>query len=198
MDHLTACHICDALCRARPPEGGERINCPRCGTRLRTVRERAIDHLLAISLTIIPLMLVGLLAPFLSLSGGGARREAGVLDAAIAVGKTDFWELAIVVGMLIVALPVLRAVALCYVLLPLRLGRPPARYAKSMFRLTMRLRPWSMAEIFVVGVAVALVKVAGLASVTLGPAFWAFVILGVIVLLEDAVLCERSIWDLIA
>ena len=58
-------------------------------------------------------------------------------------------------------------------------------------------RPWSMAEIFVIGVAVALVKVSGLASVTLGPAFWSFVLLGVVALMEDAVLCRRSVWDLI-
>lgn len=198
IETLTACHICDALCQDRRGARGERVRCPRCGVALRTVRAAAIDHLLAISLSIIPLMCVGLLTSFLSLSGAGARTEASVLDAALAVGTTQFWQLSVLVGALIIALPAARAIALCYVLIPLRLGYAAPKYARMAFRWSIRLRPWSMAEIFVIGVAVALVKVSGLASVSLGPAFWSFVALGVVMLIEDAILCERSIWDLIA
>ena len=196
-DAITACHVCDALCRDHPAEDGERVRCPRCGTVLRTVRAAAMDRLLAIALAVPPLMAIGLTASFLSLSGGGARRDASVLDAAAAVAEGAFWQFSVAIALLIIALPTVRAVALCYALLPVRLGRPPARHAKAAFRLADRLRPWSMAEIFVIGVAVALVKVSGLATVTLGPAFWSFVILGVVALMEDAVLCRRSVWDVI-
>ncbi|MEM7507027.1 MAG: paraquat-inducible protein A [Pseudomonadota bacterium] len=194
---LTACHICDALCHDRQPGPGERIRCPRCNTVLRTGRHAAIDRLLALALAVPPLMAIGLAASFLSLSGGGAMNEASVLDAASAVATADTWPLAFAVGALIIALPALRAVALTYVLLPLRLGHAPARHARMAFRMAVDLRPWSMAEIFVIGVAVALVKVTGMASVTLGPAFWSFVLLAMVALMEDAVLCQRSIWDLL-
>lgn len=194
---LTACHVCDALCHDRQPGPGERIRCPRCNTVLRTGRHAAIDRLLALALAVPPLMAIGLAASFLSLSGGGTLSEASVLDAAAAVATAETWPLALAVGALIFALPTLRALALAYVLLPVRLGHPPARHAARAFRFAIELRPWSMAEIFVIGVAVALVKITGLASVTLGPAFWSFILLAVVALMEDAALCQRSIWDLI-
>ena len=51
-----------------------------------------------------------------------------------------------------------------------------------------------MAEIFIIGVSVALVKVAGLATISLGPAFWAFVALVLVTALKDSLMCELTIW----
>ncbi|MBY8974778.1 paraquat-inducible protein A [Rhodobacteraceae bacterium NNCM2] len=195
---LTACPFCDALSRTRYPAPGERIRCPNCNEVLRTGKRTAIDSLLALNLTVPVLMIVGLSAPFLALSGGGAHSSASVIDAARAIATSDTWPLALVVGAMIIALPLLRATALLYVLIPIRLGRPAARHAAAAFRFAIELRPWAMAEIFVIGVAVALVKISGLASVSLGPGFWSFVLLAVVVLMEDMQLCERSIWDRIA
>lgn len=197
-DHFTVCRICDALLIDRRARHSMRVKCPRCGTRLRFTRDAAIDWLLALSVAVLPLMTIGLTASFLSLSGGGADKATSVLGTAAAVATGDLWPFSLLIGLLIVAVPTLRATALCYALLPVRTGHPPARHALAAFRLADRLRPWSMAEIFVIGVAVALVKVAGLASVTLGPAFWSFVLMGVLALLEDAVLCRRSVWDVIS
>lgn len=194
---ITACPHCDALTRTRIPGPGERVRCPRCRTVLRRGRNAVVDQVLALAMSVPPLMIVGLTASFLSLSGSGAHSQASVIDAAEAVATSRTWPLALVVGALIIALPVIRALALCYVLLPIRLGRPPARFATAAFRLSIELRPWAMAEVFVVGVAVALVKISGLATVTPGPAFWAFMMLAGVALAEDMVLCRRSIWDLI-
>lgn len=194
LDDICACPVCDALWRDRAPRAGERVRCRRCRAVLRTGRPEGFDRVLAIALATPVLMLVGVTASFLTLSGGGARLESSVLDAAMAVATDDTWALAVAVGALIVALPAARALALVYVLLPLRLGRPAARRAAEAFRFAIEIRPWSMAEIFVIGVAVALVKVSGLASVALGPAFWSFTALAALTLIEDAALCERSIW----
>lgn len=195
LPDLTACRVCDAIWRARTPAAGERVRCGRCGAVMRTGRRAATDRLLALALAAPPLMLVGLSAPFLALSGGGAARDASVLDAARAVATDATWPLAFAVGALIAALPLTRAAALIYALAPLRLGRGRAPGAARAFHLAIALRPWAMAEIFLIGVAVALVKIAGLASVTLGPAFWAFALLAALALAEDAALCERSVWD---
>lgn len=51
-----------------------------------------------------------------------------------------------------------------------------------------------MAEIFIIGVAVALVKVSGLARVGLGPAFWAFAALLVVTILTDSSICRLTVW----
>ena len=79
--------------------------------------------------------------------------------------------------------------------MPLRLGRPPARGAATAFRVAAHLRPWAMAEVFLIGVVVALVKIGGMATVDLGPAFWAMAGLVVLVVYEGTALDEWSIWQ---
>ena len=50
----------------------------------------------------------------------------------------------------------------------------PWSHAAFVFRMAEAMQPWAMAEIFIIGTAVALVKIGGLATISLGPAFWAF------------------------
>lgn len=97
----------------------------------------------------------------------------------------------------IIGLPVLRAVLLVYTLWPLSRRRPPYAHAVPAFRLSEALRPWSMAEIFVIGTALALVKVGGLANISFGPAFWAFCGLIVVNAASNAFTSAATIWDAI-
>ena len=57
-----------------------------------------------------------------------------------------------------------------------------------------RLRPWSMAEIFALGCAVSLTKIADLATVSLGPAFWMFAGLVVVTVAQDRIVDRWSVW----
>jgi paraquat-inducible protein A len=52
-----------------------------------------------------------------------------------------------------------------------------------------------MAEIFVIGCAVALVKIADLADVVFGPAFWMFALLVVLIVAQDRLMCRWSVWN---
>jgi paraquat-inducible protein A len=194
IDDLIACRYCDALNRSVEPPPGGLVRCGRCGEVLMTNRTHAMDRTLAAAFASVILMLAAVTFPFLELSTFGIKRNASVLDAALAFSSGLMVPLAIAVGMLIVIIPTLRAVALAYVILPLRLGRSPAPGAADALRLASQLKPWSMAEIFIIGVIVALVKVAGMASVTLGPAFWALLFIVALVVIESASLCEWSLW----
>jgi paraquat-inducible protein A len=82
-----------------------------------------------------------------------------------------------------------------YVLTPLVMDIRPWPGAAQAFRLSEALRPWSMAEIFVIGCAVALVKISSLAEVTFGPAFWMFAVLVVLVVIQENVMCRWSVWN---
>jgi len=103
--------------------------------------------------------------------------------------------LSLATAALIIFIPLLRALLTLYVLVPLVLDRAPARHAIRAFRLSEALRPWSMAEIFAIGCAVALVKITDLATVTFGPAFWMFGILVVLVIAKDNFMCKWSVWN---
>ncbi|WP_348520785.1 paraquat-inducible protein A [Algicella marina] len=139
-------------------------------------------------------MTAAIFFPFLKLKTGGLSNSASLFDAATAFQSGILIPLSGAVAALIVILPSLRVLAILYALVPLQFGRPPFRHAAFAFRLADRLKPWAMAEIFIIGVAVALVKVTGLAEVTPGPAFWAFSALVIVIVLKDTAMCKWSIW----
>ncbi|MFO1142933.1 MAG: paraquat-inducible protein A [Amaricoccus sp.] len=194
-DTLIACPTCDMLHREVDVPPGGRLRCRRCGTVLMTGRANALDRALAGAFGSVILMLAAIFFPFLELSIAGLHRKASLLDAALAFTSGIVIPLSAATALLIIVLPLVRAAALGYTLLPLRLGRPPARGAERAFRLAAHLRPWAMAEVFLIGVVVALVKIGGMASVDLGPAFWAMAALVLLVVYEATGLDEWLIWQ---
>ena len=197
LQHLIACPHCDAVYHVVTPEPRERAVCARCHTVLIAPRRGAGMRLIAVALTVVILVVAATLMPFLSINAGGVRNNSSILDTALAFSSASvpFVLLAFAVAALIVFIPVLRALLLLYVLVPVVFDRPPATGARKAFRLSEALRPWSMAEIFAIGCAVALIKVADLAQVQFGPAFWMFSALVVIVVVQDTFMCRYSVWQ---
>lgn len=194
---LMACPRCDALHVEDELTSGETARCVRCGTVLARPRAGAFGQLIALSFTSMVLLMGAVFFPFLEISRMGFGNATSLFGVALAFADGVLLPLVLGVMVLIVGLPVLRAFLLVYTLVPLAQGLPPYRHAATAFRWSEILRPWSMAEIFVIGTAVALVKVAGLASVHLGPAFWAFCALILVNAASHAFMCQTTIWDAI-
>ncbi len=192
--HLSACPQCDTLHQMAELPDGARARCTRCHTVLVTNRSDAISKILALAIAATVLMIAALFFPFLSIRVGASINKTSLFDAVLAFSGDHLLPAALFVAALIIILPLTRVIALTYALLPLARGRPPYRRAKSAFHLAETLKPWSMVEIFIVGVAVSMIKVAGLATVTLGPAFWALSILVVVTTLKDRLICNWTIW----
>lgn len=192
---LVACPRCDALHVETELTPGETARCVRCNTVLARPREGAFTQIVALSVTSLVLMVAAVFFPFLEISRMGIGNATSLFGVALAFSQGWLMPLTVAILAFIVGLPALRAALLVYVLLPLRGQGRPAAHAGEAFRLSEILRPWSMAEIFVIGTSVALVKVAGLANVSLGPAFWAFCALIVVSAASDAFTCATTIWD---
>lgn len=195
LDDLVACPHCDTLHSAVTLPPGGKARCLRCHAVLMTSRPAALASVLSLALTAFVLMLAAVSFPFLDLDLQGRHNATSVIGAIMAFNQGLALPLAVAVAFFIIVLPLARLTAIIYAIGPLVRGARPRPNARLAFRLAERLRPWSMAEIFMVGVTVALIKVAGLASVTVGPAFWAFALLVIITVLNDQLMCRYSIWE---
>jgi len=193
LDHLIACPNCDALYTTPTVASQDKAYCGRCHTVLIAPRRKAGKQLIALALTVLILITAATLFPFLAIDAGGMHHDASILQTAFAF-EGALLGLSVAVMMFIVVIPMVRLILLIYVLTPIIRDHPPARWAKPAFRLSEALNPWSMAEIFALGCAVALVKLSDLAQVQYGPAAWLFAILVVIVVVTDSLMCRYSIW----
>lgn len=194
---MIACPRCDALHLREDLAPGETARCIRCGHVLAKPREGAFVQLIALAFTSMVLLIGAVFFPFLEVSTFGFGNASSLFDVALAFADGVLLPLVLAVLAMIIGLPITRSFLLVYTLAPLAQGRSPYRHAARAFRWSEILRPWSMAEIFVIGTAVALVKVAGLATVHLGPAFWAFCALIFVNIASRAFMCQTSIWDAI-
>lgn len=191
---LIACPVCDVLHLEVPVEDGRKARCRRCRTTLFAPQASAMTKIVMLAATATILMFAAIFFPFLELDAGALENRSSVFDAVMAFAEGPTMPLSAAAAALIVVLPLLRLTAIAYALGPMVFGYAPRPQAARAMRWAEASRPWAMAEIFIVGVAVALVKVAGMAHVTLGPAFWAFAALVVVTLLKDNIMCRFTVW----
>lgn len=197
FDDLIACPSCDWLHYRTLIKKGSRASCARCKHELYSRKPFSVDRTLAAALAGIVFLLLSLSLPFLSLSRGGLSSSISVLDAVGALWLSDMRWLGILSLALIALLPFVRLCLLIWVMFRLRyrLGvLPSMRFA---MRWAEKLEPWAMAEIFMVGVVVSLVKIADLATLTVGPAFWSLLGLILTTSLISIFFCKDSVWQLL-
>ncbi|NNE54202.1 MAG: paraquat-inducible protein A [Sulfitobacter sp.] len=194
LDDLIVCPQCDAAYRFKKPGNGERAQCQRCHKTLVAPRRNAGLQIIAVAFAVLFLIVGAAYFPFLTIDAAGNTNAVSILDAALAFSGGPMIFLSLATAALIIFIPLVRVLLTLYVLIPIVLDRPAAKYAIPAFRLSEAMRPWSMAEIFAIGCAVALVKVADLANLGFGPAFWMFGILVVLVIAQDSFMCKWSVW----
>ena len=195
LEGLIVCPVCDATYQLQRPKNGERAVCTRCHKVLIAPRRKAGMQIIAVAVAVVVLITAASVFPFLEISAAGRSNAVSIIDAALSFTQGPMLVLALMTAGFILFVPLVRMLLTLYVLIPVVLERPPARHAIRAFRWAEAMRPWSMAEIFALGCAVALVKVAGLATVSFGPAFWMFGALVVLVIVHDSFLCKWSVWN---
>jgi paraquat-inducible protein A len=181
---LVACHDCDLLHEVKSLAPGMSARCTRCGSLIAHHRRNSLDRTLAWTLASLLLFILANAFPILVFKMGGRVQENELVSGCVELVRQGYAPLGAVVFLSSVLAPALRIAGLLYVLVPLKLGWPPFRCI-PVFRLVALLEPWSMLEVFMLGVIVAVIKLSDMADVVLGTGLYAF--MGLIVASTTAV-----------
>jgi paraquat-inducible protein A len=180
---------------AMPPAA--RAVCLRCDTVLRHTRYHPLLLPLALNLSALMLFTLGVTLTLMSVTSGGQQRVAGLLSGPAELEHYGLWELSLVVVITTLAAPLARVLCMLTVLTALvgpQRHRPPLEI-RTIFAWVAHLRPWSMIEIYLLGLFVAYVRLNDMAQVALGPAVYALGGLMVIMVLADVTLDEHAVWE---
>jgi paraquat-inducible protein A len=191
---LVCCPVCDALHHVGDVPDDLRLRCVRCRTVIAVGRPEAILRIVVLAATALILMTIVVFYPFLQLRNGVFRSTASVFETVTSFEQGVMAPLSVAVAAFVIFLPVARLGMLIWALGPLAFERRALPGAAWSLRMAELLKPWAMAEIFMVGVAVALVKLADLATLSMGPAFWSFAAMVVITTLKDTQMSKHTIW----
>ena len=130
----------------------------------------------------------------MTVSTAGMTRNANLFSGPEGMGRSGLWPLSVVVLFTTVAAPTLKLAAMTYVLAGLRMARPP-RHIRRVYAWVEHLRPWSMIEVYLLGVFVAYTKLIDLVHIELGVALYALGILMFTMIAADAVLDRQVVWE---
>jgi len=159
-----------------------------------TQRSKALDRLLALTIAAALTLIVANTMPLMGLEAVGREASTTIIGGAIEMWLQGSEITAVIVAFCAVIAPAGHVAFLLVVLIAVR--RPPApRWVGEMLRSAHFMEPWSMTEVMMLGILVALVKIAELATVIPGIGMFAA---GAFVLLIAAIIATfepHEIWS---
>src|SRR5262249_36512743 len=178
-----ACSYCDLLQRVPELAPGGKARCPHCGRTVAISLADPIGRPLALTVTALIVLIIANTAPLMSLSAVGRHASTTILGGAYGMWLNGEEATAVIVAFCALIAPAGYLFFMLVVLLAAR--HPPGpHWAGEMVRGADPMQPWSMTEVMLLGLLVALIKIAELATVTAGIGIYA---VGVLVLLFPAI-----------
>ena len=174
LDHLVICRQCFTVHKEIPIEDGTTALCSACGGILYRYDSKLVDHGLALSMTGFIFFLIANLFPVVKIELLGHEQFITVPKTFITLFDNGFYLVGLLCAFLIFIFPLLVFLInmLLFLLLKLKKGE---QLSKELLILLSHIKPWSMSDIFLVSILVALVKLIGYAQIHMGVAFWALV-----------------------
>lgn len=189
------CHDCALPVTIPELQHMQKAICPRCGLKLTVYYRANLDYIVAFALTTLVFLIATLPFPFLSFSARGQSQQMDLIQGLHTLIDHDFLMLAIVQGIAIFIIPLVILGSLFYLLLPIILGKNPPPAKEQIVSLVFMLLPWSMAEIFLIGTLVSLIKMSTIADLSLGLSFYAYIAFSVCMVLTVSYLDKVALYE---
>ncbi|MBJ2231063.1 paraquat-inducible protein A [Pseudomonas simiae] len=173
------CEHCDSVFEYVMLESGQTAFCTRCKGVLQQGSTFTIEQLFAISIASALLFVFANVFSVIDVSFQGVGNQAILWSSVWALAQGEVTPIAFVAGLCIILAPGLQIALLCWLLGFANRHRRAPGFERCM-RLLVDLKPWSMLEVCLLGILVALIKLNGLLDVRPGLGLLALVLLCVV------------------
>lgn len=191
---LLGCQTCHLVCR--PVPGARAPLCPRCGAFVFPRKPASLARTWAFLVACYLLYIPANMLPIMDTSSLFEAQRDTIMSGVIYLWNTGSWATAAVVFVASIVQPIFKLAVLTYVAYSVGKGRVgnPLRQA-HLFRFVHVIGRWSMLDIYVVALLVALLQSPTLAEIEAGPAAVAYGALVLFTMLASASFDPRLIWD---
>ncbi len=193
---LVSCQDCHLLCRPPRSPGNARAVCPRCGSTLHRRKPHSLARTWALVLAAIILYIPANVMPVMTVVSFGKAQSDTIMSGVIYFIVSGSWYLALIIFVASIVVPLMKLSILTYLLLSIqRRSRWRPRDRTRLYRITEVVGRWSMVDIYVVTIMVALVRIGSLATIEAGPGAIAFAAVVVLTMFAAISFDPRLIWD---
>jgi paraquat-inducible protein A len=195
-DHVS-CDVCELV--VRPSEAmrdGNRLRCPRCTDVLHRRKPQSLQRTWALLFAAIVCYIPANVLPIMSVTSLGSSQSDTIFSGVWFMLDHGMWPLALVIFTASIFVPLLKLVILLSLLVSVqRRSNWRPRERTRLYRVVETIGRWSMVDVYVVTILVALVRLGNIASVQaeLGAVFFCAVV--VLTMLAAMSFDPRLIWD---
>lgn len=198
MTSVTAASVGLAVCESCGQRAAlaDHAFCPRCQAPLHLRKPAGLSRCWALLLAAYVLYLPANLLPIMETRSPFGTELSTIMDGIVFLWNSGSWILALVVFIASIAVPMLKLFSLTYLLLSVqRRSRHDPRKRARLYRMLELIGRWSMLDVYVVTLLVALVQVQSLAIISPGPGVVAFSAVVILSMLATMAFDPRLIWD---
>ena len=188
------CHDCGALQAVVPVAKDLELVCSNCGKPMHIGVGGWLDKTTALAMAALILFFAANAFTFLTLKLAGSEQQITILSGVAALAGNEQWILASLVLVTIFLLPLFEVLALLYLLVPYRINKH-LPWQIQIFRWLVRLQPWIMLDVFLLGVLVTTVKLGDSATVVVGPALPVFFMLVCVLQMAYWFMNKNNLWS---
>jgi paraquat-inducible protein A len=190
---LFICHRCSHTI-AVVGKVGTTIICDRCGHKNHRLAPKSIEKTLAFSLTALILYVPANFFPFMSIELYGDHNTTTIWGGILSLANEGSWGIAIVVFLASILIPLLKLLILFYLSLTAKSGQHPY-FKTKLFHIVESVGRWSMLDIFLLAVLVAVVKLSHWTKVTPELGSWLFLSVVIFTMLASSNFDPRLLWQ---
>ena len=185
---LALCHACGRV------EPASMEHCPRCGAHLHLRKPDSVQRTVAYAVAAVILYIPANLLPVLRLDGITGAQQNTIVGGVIQFWQQADYPVAIIIFVASVMIPILKLLAIGTLCLASRSGNHPRAMTK-LYRVTEFIGRWSMVDVFVVAILVAVVQLGAVMSIHPGPGAVSFAAVVVLTIFSAESFDPRLIWD---
>ena len=193
-DHgLAGCPVCG---RVVALQLHDHTPCPRCGADVHYRKYNSISRTWALLISAFIMYIPANTEPIMYTVSLGRESSNTIMSGVIYFLQHDEWPLALVIFLASVLLPLLKMIALAYILVMIQRGSTERRTERTrLYIIAEVMGRWSMVDVFVVALLAALVQLGALTTIEPGPAGISFAAMVILTMFSAMAFDPRLIWD---
>lgn len=195
---LMGCHGCGLLLRKRHAGRGASLRCPRCAAAVHDRKPDSLQRTAALVFTAAVLYVPANVFPIMTVVSFGKGQSDTILSGIVHLAHGGMITLALLVFFASVLVPVLKLVGISFLLWSVhRRWQWRPRDRTFLYRVIESVGRWSMIDIFMISILVALVKLGNVATIETGLGATCFAAVVVITMFASMSFDPRLIWDVL-
>jgi len=190
---MAGCHTCGQAVHVGKHT---HVECPRCGAEVHYRKTDSINRAWAFLIAAMIMYIPANTEPMMRTTSLGNTSADTILEGVLYFVTHGDWPIGLVIFAASVMLPLLKMIAIAYILISVQRGSATKKSEKTtLYKLAEILGKWSMLDIFVVGLMAGLVQLGALTTIAPGPACIAFAAVVILTMFAEMVFDPKLIWD---